>query len=607
MNMKKFNEKMARPKFSKGGYIKKIAGRKYFDTGGIAENASSPGVGGGNLTNTNSSGLGGISQALGLNAASANIQNGTNAAQLNNAYTGANNAINAQVGLTNTLTPGAQTGVNAQNQVENEALQEAAGAGPNPAQNELSQATGTNVANQAALMAGQRGASGNVGLAARNIGTQGAATQQGAAGEAATLEANQQIAEQKAAADIANNQIANAQGATTALNTAQQNEQNTLQNANTSANNSAVGMQSNINNVNAQGAQGILGGIGSAASALTGGLLAKGGVVSPHGKHKLEFVHKMTKMGLDHFDEGGGVGSDNSTSTTGSLANTASNFFSAGAPNSTADSTPSPSPTPTVRDPARADEGHTPEEAAHRAAVRKQYGYADGGQIASNPLLAGIANAPAPQVQTPGYNQSQASSGSNVQATPASTLDLGKSAKDGYDAGQKWAANRPSALMNKGLADAQTNFTNNLADGPSQTVADNGLGSDAYAMGGKIWNIHPSEHAKYSAEHFANYFSKGGQAEKVPAMVSPGEIYLPPDAVERVKHGADPLKEGMRVPGKAKVKGDSLKNDIVPADLDVGGVVIDRKHVGHPDKARLFVLKSLKATGKHMKKPAGMK
>src|SRR5271166_1978796 len=108
MNIKKFNEKMGRPKYSKGGYIKKIANRKYFDSGGIAANPSGTMVGGpGNPTNTNGTGIGGITNALGLNAQSANIQQGTNAAQLNNAYTGANNAINAQVGLTNTLAPGA--------------------------------------------------------------------------------------------------------------------------------------------------------------------------------------------------------------------------------------------------------------------------------------------------------------------------------------------------------------------------------------------------------------------------------------------------------------------------------------------------------------------
>ncbi len=68
------------------------------------------------------------------------------------------------------------------------------GTGPNPAQAALNQSTGQNVANQAALMAGQRGASSNVGLLARQAAQQGANTQQQAVGQSATLQANQQIA-----------------------------------------------------------------------------------------------------------------------------------------------------------------------------------------------------------------------------------------------------------------------------------------------------------------------------------------------------------------------------------------------------------------------------
>lgn len=69
----------------------------------------------------------------------------------------------------------------------------AAGKGPNPAQAMLNQSTGQNVANQAALQAGQRGASGNVGLMARQAGHQGAQIQQQAAGQGASMQAQQQL------------------------------------------------------------------------------------------------------------------------------------------------------------------------------------------------------------------------------------------------------------------------------------------------------------------------------------------------------------------------------------------------------------------------------
>ena len=70
----------------------------------------------------------------------------------------------------------------------------AQGQGPNPAQNMLAQATANNIANQNALMAGQRGAGANAGLIARQAAQQGAGVQQQAAGQAATLGAQQQIA-----------------------------------------------------------------------------------------------------------------------------------------------------------------------------------------------------------------------------------------------------------------------------------------------------------------------------------------------------------------------------------------------------------------------------
>lgn len=496
--IKNFNKKMSRPKFAKGGHIK----RRKFDSGGIAYNNVAPSVSGpGNPTNNNNTGIGGLAKGLGLSASSANIQPGTNAAQLNTAYTGANNALNAQVGLTNTLTPQAQTGVNAQNTVLQNQLDIARGAGPNPAQAQLAQATGTNVANEAALLAGQRGSNANVGLAGRNIGVAGAGTMQGAAGQAATLEAEQQIAAQNQAAQIANNQINQAQGATTNLNTAQQNEQNILQNANTAQNNAAVGMQSNINNVNSQNNRALLGGITSGIGAVAG-LLNEGGEVTPHhGKTKLDFIHKMTKMGMEHFDVGG--------------------------------------------------------------------------QIQGNPLVAPAAQPM--QMPVAGYSPVSSAGGPQVDSSSSDSTDLGKSFSEGY----------------KG-----THKSGDLIGAPEELQASNFEGVQA-AHGGQIWDVHPSEHDKYISSHVQNYFAGGG---KVPALVSPGEVYLTPEQVEQVKQGADPLKVGQRVPGQAKVKGDSYKNDFVKADLDEGGVVVDRENVGDSKKARKFVLKSV-GPKKHLKKP----
>lgn len=103
-------------------------------------------------------------------------------------------------------------------------------------------------------------------------------------------------------------------------------------------------------------------------------------------------------------------------------------------------------------------------------------------------------------------------------------------------------------------------------------------------------NIHQGPHKS----HVANFLmAKGG---KVPAMVSPGEIYLSPKDVEKViNEGHNPLKLGEKIPGKPKVKGDSLKNDTVPKNLEVGGVVLPR-HITNKmsrEKAELFVHKAI--------------
>lgn len=72
----------------------------------------------------------------------------------------------------------------------------------------------------------------------------------------------------------------------------------------------------------------------------------------------------------------------------------------------------------------------------------------------------------------------------------------------------------------------------------------------------------------------ASNLNSGG---KVPALVSPGEKYLSPAEAQEVAAGRkSPTKTGETIPGKARVKGDSLKNDTVPRMLEPGGVVVKR-------------------------------
>jgi hypothetical protein len=148
------------------------------------------------------------------------------------------------------------------------------GQGPNPAQNMLAQATGQNVAQQAALMAGQRGAGANAGLIARQAGQQGGAAQQQAAGQAATMGAQQQLGAQGALANVYGN-VAN-----------QANQlQGIQQNALASQNQNIAGATANYNKMgmeqaqqNAQMNQGVLGGLANVGMKI-GSMLYDGGTV----------------------------------------------------------------------------------------------------------------------------------------------------------------------------------------------------------------------------------------------------------------------------------------------------------------------------------------
>lgn len=287
-------------KFAQGGTAAPIATQPTAISAPPVNTLAGPGSGGVNTTAATGAGqtglIGSISDALGtqnnFQGQAANITPGTNTEQLNTAYQGVQNSLGQQGQLANQLAPQVGSAVNNQNVLADQYAAMTRGEGPNPAQMQLNQATAANVANQAALMAGQRGASANPALLARQAAMQGAQTQQQAAGQAATLGAEQQIAAQQNLAALSNNQVAQAGNAVGAAGAAQQNEQNILQNANTGANNAAVGMQSNINNVNAQTASGnqqnavnTAAGVGQALSNIPvvgnvlGGLFAHGGQV----------------------------------------------------------------------------------------------------------------------------------------------------------------------------------------------------------------------------------------------------------------------------------------------------------------------------------------
>lgn len=210
-----------------------LGGRLNNLAGGVGSGANALGIGSGSaptsipITPTGSTDLLNATQGAANNSVTAQ-QNLVNALQGQNALGQQTQSLNAQNALAGQLQGvngagamsnaigqqgnfngqlGAANGIGTQNQaiqgLQGVAGQQAAteqqyqnianGTGPNPAQAMLNQQTGANVANQAALMAGQRGAGANIGLMARQAAQQGAATQQQAVGQGATMQAQQQL------------------------------------------------------------------------------------------------------------------------------------------------------------------------------------------------------------------------------------------------------------------------------------------------------------------------------------------------------------------------------------------------------------------------------
>lgn len=415
-----------------------------------------------------------------------NIMSPTTADQATAAYNQTQGGLDQQQQFLQALQ--AQQGLANQSNVYNQLQGVASGTGPNPAQAQLAQATGANVANQAALMASQRGAGANVGLIGRQAAMQGANTQQQAAGQAATLQANQSLNALNQMGGLATNQVANQAAATNAYSQAAQGQQSNILGAIGAQNQAQVGSQGSVNSANAglaqttmQGQNNLLGGVTSGIGAAFG--LAEGGIVP-------------------QFADGGSVYQD--TSGPDPFAN---------------------APRAVMAGPA------APTVAQATAAVPK------GPQSSFGKFLSSAGASLMPEQQP----------GSQVTGTAAAGQAIGKGIGKGLNA--LFGSSAPSTGLMAGGADSVSDL--------------GGIGMMA-ANGGKV-----------------------------PAMVSPGEQYLPPQDAKKVAQGkAKPLDTGERIPGKPKVKGNSYTNDTVPKTLESGGVVIPNSIMQAKDaekKAAAFV------------------
>lgn len=216
----------------------------------------------------------------------ADIQTPTTDLQANQTFDASQNALNGQQSFLNALQ--GQNGIGNQSSVYNQLQGVANGTGPNPAQAMLAQQTAANTANQASLMAGQRGAGANPALIARQAAMQGAANQQNAVGQAATMQANQSLGALNSLGQLANTQVAQQGQVQQGLVSGTQGEQSNILNAINGQNSAAVGNQAGVNAANSalaqttmKGQQGLIGGLMNSAGAGTAGK-AEGGLITAY-------------------------------------------------------------------------------------------------------------------------------------------------------------------------------------------------------------------------------------------------------------------------------------------------------------------------------------
>lgn len=463
------------------------------------------------------------------------ILNPTDPNQLNNAQNGVQGGLAQQQAFANAAM--GQNGLQNQSDVYNQLQNVANGTGPNPAQAQLAQATGANVANQAALMAGQRGAGSNVGLIARQAAMQGAATQQQAVGQAASLQAQQSANALGQLGSLAGQQVGQQASAIQGVNQAQQSAQQNLLNANQGANSANAGIygsqvtgNTNIQVQNSKAQQGIFGGLLGGA----GSLLAGGGEVGVDGRQQYAdggmSAQPIMPAPIDISSSAPILGSKGPQSSVGKF------LLYGSAPGQQSQGTPLQQPQMNALS-------------------------------SDNPIQAGTSQLVGKAIQA-GKNYYQANTGvqgaTNDYINAADANFSGQSPLMG-NASQLPAANAPSVGAGMDLS------ANGAVDAASaaEGAAAGAEGAEAVEGGGS------------AAESLAALLAKGGKVpakgNKVPAMVSPGEVYLDPREAKMAAQGkVDPIAAGKKIPGQAKVPGNSYANDTVPVTLEEGGIVIPR-------------------------------
>lgn len=473
---------------------------------------------------------------MNFNAAGAPIDKSTTDQQVADQYGNVQQGLSQQQQFLQAIQ--AQNGLGNQSSVFNQLQGVANGTGPNPAAAQLAQATAANTANQSALMAGQRGASQNVGLIARQSAMQGGANQQQAAGQAATLQANQSLNALNSMGQLATNQANQQSNATNAYTNAAQGAYGQTSGNINAQNNAAVGSTSNVNSsnagiaaINATGGQGVLGGVmGAVGSAFQ---LAKGGSV-PAAKYATGGTTELAPVAPVNGPR----------SSYGQML--------AGQPGNT---------------------------------YNMQQNPASGlGSIGTKAIIKGVKS---------GYN----SLFGDAPADPSkdTTTDISKGTDP--DNAERVAYGANSSPVDAAAAQGQLDFNQSMQTQPPITEDIMGGGAGDAAAEGAVGADATDAALTEGAEMLV---AKGGRVPVM--LSPGERQLSPKQAEKVVKQGANPMAEGKKVPGKPKVGGakNDYANDTYKTSAEPGSIIIPRSVTMSKDaekKAQAFVAAHFKQQG----------
>lgn len=198
-------------------------------------------------------------------------------------------------------------------------------------------------------------------------------------------------------------------------------------------------------------------------------------------------------------------------------------------------------------------------------------------------------------------------------------ISIGSKVKPAHLAFGGGFSGNPSNAIDPGLSQGPSSQANNLFGGvPSGLPKDpmagatSSQGQDSSEFGGSSVGSSGVSSLPGVGELLSNpgalalAAAHGAKIPRSPnAIVSPGERFVPPHMVHAVESGkAKASKVAAKFPGKAKVDGDNEKNDVIPAALAPGGVVIPRSKADNDADAREFLL-ALKADKDKKSGPSG--